>query len=76
MIIEDATGQAEIQNCSRIPDAWSTNEGRDLISAANYTRLFAETEKVGHRIRKSESVRTLLPEICNIFRVISLSPDI
>ncbi len=41
MIIEDATGQAEIQNCSRIPDAWSTNEGRDLISAANYTRLFS-----------------------------------
>lgn len=28
MIIEDSTGQAEIQNCSRIPDAWSTNEGK------------------------------------------------
>ncbi|CAF4576104.1 unnamed protein product [Rotaria socialis] len=27
MVIEDATGQAEIQNCSRISDAWSTNEG-------------------------------------------------
>lgn len=27
MIIEDATGQAQVQNCSRIPDAWSTNEG-------------------------------------------------
>jgi hypothetical protein len=45
MIIEDATGQAEIQNCSRIPDAWSTNEGRDLISAANYTRLFSGNGK-------------------------------
>jgi hypothetical protein len=30
MIIEDSTGQAEIQNCSRIPDAWSTNEGKVL----------------------------------------------
>ena len=27
MIIEDATGQAEIQNCSRIADVWSTSEG-------------------------------------------------
>ena len=27
MIIEDATGQAEIENCSRVPDAWSINEG-------------------------------------------------
>ncbi len=31
MIIEDSTGQAEIQNCSRVPDAWSINEGRDLL---------------------------------------------
>jgi len=30
MIIEDATGQAEIHTCSRVPDVWSTNEGRNL----------------------------------------------
>jgi hypothetical protein len=32
MIIEDATGQAEIQSCSRVTDAWSTNEGINLIA--------------------------------------------
>lgn len=32
MIIEDATGQAEIQNCSRLADVWSTNEGIHLTN--------------------------------------------
>lgn len=27
MTIEDATGQAELRTCSRIPDIWSTSEG-------------------------------------------------
>jgi hypothetical protein len=27
MIIEDATGQAEIHKCSRVEDAWLTSEG-------------------------------------------------
>jgi len=37
MIIEDATGQAKIQNCSRVQDAWSTNEGDYIMIAGKLT---------------------------------------
>ena len=31
IIIEDATGQAILQNCSSIPDVWSTTEGIQFV---------------------------------------------
>ncbi|CAF1021234.1 unnamed protein product [Adineta steineri] len=52
MIIEDATGQAELQKCSRAVDAWSTNEGDYLMTAGKLLntnssdRIIVDTYKI------------------------------
>lgn len=33
MILEDSTGQAQIQNCSRVQHAWSMKEGESMMVA-------------------------------------------
>ncbi|CAF1054273.1 unnamed protein product [Adineta steineri] len=52
MIIEDATGQAELQKCSRAVDAWSTKEGDYLMTAGKLLntnssdRIIVDTYKI------------------------------
>ncbi|CAF3311364.1 unnamed protein product [Rotaria socialis] len=76
MVIEDATGQAEIQNCSRISDAWSTNEG-DYVMIAGRLLNTTSSNRITIDVYKIQYFkRSLKNELIWPFEVVDISQRI